>query len=169
MKELTKEEIQDQIIVECRSFGIDWAMGLAIAEVESDFNPWAVRFEPNWKYPYQVDKMARSMNPVITSATEGVLQATSWGVMQLMGTVARELGYRDHLTRLVDPALNISLGLRHLARLKRTGYTVDDWIASYNAGSPKKFPNGIYANQAYVDKVGRAWERWKSRSKAVVG
>jgi len=49
-----------------------------------------------------------------TAGTERILQRTSWGLMQIMGAVARERGFRGWLTELCDPAVNLEWGCRHL-------------------------------------------------------
>ena len=77
----------------------------------------------------------------------------SWGPMQIMGSVAREIGYADHLTKLLDPAIGILWGSKKLAKLSRIYKSQDDVIASYNAGSPVKTMKGELMNQAYVDGV----------------
>lgn len=165
--EVTK--IIRQVVLDLKC-GLDPLMVLAIAEVESALVPHAVRYEPHWRYFTMVDKYAKSMRPPVTTETERVMQSTSWGVMQVMGSVARELGHKTHLTELVDPRLSTEYGVRHLMRLRRQDYTDLDLISAYNSGRAYKFPNGRYANQNYVDKVETAWMRLKlAESPVVIG
>jgi soluble lytic murein transglycosylase-like protein len=77
----------------------------------------------------------------------------SWGVMQVMGGLARDLGYQGHLPNLCDPNLNINYATLYIQRLRRRWPEESDVIAAYNAGSPRKRASGMYENQRYVDKV----------------
>lgn len=75
--------------------------------------------------------------------------------MQVMGVVARELGFDGILTELCDEELGIAYGCKQLVRLKKwqRGYSESDIIAAYNAGSARFDKQGNYENQSYVDKV----------------
>ena len=130
---------------------IDPYLVAAIVQTESGGNPWTVRFEPKWRYFLHVREYADSN--LITVKTEEIMQATSWGLMQVMGTVARELGLKDIITRLTDPDVNLSYGCKKLRMLSWNAETESDVIAAYNAGSVRKTPGGMYENQRYVDKV----------------
>ena len=87
----------------------------------------------------------------------------SWGLMQVLGAVARERGLRSkYLSALTEPMIGIRFGCAHLAWFRdKKGYSGDDMIAAYNAGSPRK-KNGIYVNQGYVDKVNRHFREIKN-------
>lgn len=141
-----------------KSYALDPLLVEAICITESSKNPYATRYEPGWSYFTKIDHYAKRCVPAITSETERVQQAMSWGLMQIMGSVARELGFIDNLSMLVVPEVNLKLGCRHFIRLKREGYTVNDQIAAYNAGSARKAANGLYVNQQYVDKVVGKWK-----------
>lgn len=114
-------------------------------------NPWAVRFEPGYKYFVNpVDFAHRSF---ISVDTERTLQATSYGLMQVMGGVCREHGYVDDLIKLPShPEIALTLAVKHLKQ-KIERYGLFEAISAYNAGSPRKTPGGMYINQVYVDKV----------------
>jgi soluble lytic murein transglycosylase-like protein len=51
------------------------------------------------------------------------------------------------------PETNITLGCRHLRSFMERHKNVVDAVASYNAGSPRKGPDGKLVNQSYVDSV----------------
>jgi soluble lytic murein transglycosylase-like protein len=107
----------------------------AIVTIESGGDPFAWNPEP--AYRYYVDcrngKPFRKVTPAEISAEyppadfpclagdrdqEWWGQQASWGLMQVMGAVARELGYRKpYLTELVDVRLNLFFGCLLLARL----------------------------------------------------
>lgn len=135
-----------------RAADVDTMLALAIAEVESAGDPLACRFEPGWKYHYNVEQFARQCR--ITPETERILQSCSFGVMQVMGTVARELGFSENILKLADVNLGAKYGCLKLKSLKSILRTTEDVIAAYNAGTPRRDPaTGKYMNQAYVDKV----------------
>lgn len=153
----------NEIILKYASiYELDPLMVLAIIKVESQGNPHVTRFEPNYKYFYRVDEFAKKLSPPATFDTERVHQQTSWGLMQIMGAVAREHGFTGHIPQLLDPDTNISYGCKHLARVRRAGYSDLDQIAAYNAGIARKMITGIYVNQGYVTKVLYALEKLKN-------
>jgi len=155
-----REYIMDLIKAECKLLGFnDIALIYAIIETESNWNPFAVRYEPHWKYIVPVSNtMLKKMG--ITRETEEQLQKFSWGLMQVMGAVARELNYSEILTKLITPQDNINVGVRKVIELFKKYKNLEDVIASYNAGSPRKV-DGKYVNQSYVDKVLSAYRKYK--------
>lgn len=123
----------------------------AIVQTESSNNKWAVRFEPHYKWLFKTKDHAKDNG--ITEATETVFQMTSFGLCQIMGAVARELGLKGPIFQLFDEKTNLEYSAKLLKRLAAKYKERDDIIAAYNAGSPIKGLNGTYRNQAYVDKV----------------
>jgi soluble lytic murein transglycosylase-like protein len=65
---------------------LDAALVCAICEQESAWNPWAIRYEPAFFAHY----VAPRLNAGKISNTEAQARAFSWGLMQVMGQVARE-------------------------------------------------------------------------------
>lgn len=144
----------------------------AIIKTESGDNEFAVRFEPLYRYvvdchtnkPFRVltqSEIASCSAPVgFTShagsaSTEWVGQRTSWGPMQIMGAVARELGYKGFFPGLCGE-LGVEYGVAHFVRLFKRFYNdhgMPGVIAAYNAGSPRYQKGKGFANQEYVDKV----------------
>lgn len=131
--------------------GLDPDLVIAIAETESYFDELACRFEANWKYLVNVEGFARGAR--ISQDTERILQMCSWGFMQVMGSVARELGWKGNLLELTRPELGVKFGCLKLKELMKKYNHQDDVIAAYNAGSPRKTDHGRYVNQLYVNKV----------------
>lgn len=131
----------------------------AIVHVESSNNKWACRFEPHYKYLYQTKENARDNG--ITEATETVFQMTSWGLCQVMGAVARELGLKGTIFQLLDEKTNLIYSAKLLKKLAGRWKERDDIIAAYNAGSPIQDLKGYYKNQGYVDKVNDALDAIK--------
>ena len=123
---------------------------LAVCYVESSFNEWACRYEPGYRWI-----------PDDLSATERMCQMTSWGLMQVMGGVAREYGMTGDLTKLCLPTIGLKYGMMHLRRFFDKYKNWTDALASYNGGSPRKNPEGKLINQSYVDKVLKAWASYE--------
>lgn len=93
--------------------GLDPALVCAIVEQESSWNPWAMRYEPLF--------FAKYVAPLYTnnkiSASEAYARGFSWGLMQVMGQVAREHGYTEpFLSSLCDPADALVLGCKVLRK-----------------------------------------------------
>jgi soluble lytic murein transglycosylase-like protein len=100
----------------------------AFVFVESSDQAQAIRFEPHI-YELLTTKLPH------TPPTERMQQATSWGLMQVMGMVARERGYQGTCVALcVDPELALTLGCKQLAHLKARTSSEDEMIRAYNTG-----------------------------------
>ena len=85
----------------------------AIIEQESAWNPWALRYEPSFYAKYIAPRMATG---AIASATEAHARAFSWGLMQVMGQVAREHGFTGaSLAALCEPVTAVDIGCRVFA------------------------------------------------------
>ena len=134
----------------CVIIGLDSKLARAIAQHESNYNQYAVRFEPKWKYFEYPEKFAQALG--ITLETERTLQMMSFGPMQVMGSVCRELGYSLCLTELFNLSEGVHMGCLKLQSLCNKYSVLSDVISAYNQGSPLK-ENGIYKNQNYVDSV----------------
>lgn len=148
---------------------------MAIVSQESDGEPYAWNPEPRYRYLWDVKRQApfralsdferESETPPHDFPTLGGdhdqewwAQQASWGLMQVMGAVARERGFRDtYLPALLDPDTNLEYGCRHLSWLFSRFYFQHGWAgvaAAYNAGAPRRVPvTGPYENQGYVDQV----------------
>ncbi len=93
--------------------GLDAALVCAVVEQESNWNTWAIRYEPLF--------FAKYVAPLYTNnkvgATEAYARGISWGLMQVMGQVAREVGVNaPFLSMLCDPAAGLAAGCKVLRR-----------------------------------------------------
>jgi soluble lytic murein transglycosylase-like protein len=78
-----------------------------MVEQESSWNPWAIRYEPQFYTRY----VARLIASERLSETEARARATSWGLLQVMGQVAREHGFSGlSLAELCDSRCGLALG-----------------------------------------------------------
>jgi len=72
-----------------------------------------MRYEPAFFAKY----VASLYTKYKVSATEAYARGMSWGLMQVMGQVARENGFTDHyLSGLCDPAAGVDLGAAYCAK-----------------------------------------------------
>ncbi len=85
----TRAELISLARAAATAHSLDPALVCAVVEQESAWNPWAIRYEPGF--------LARYVAPLFTagkiSATEAYARSFSWGLMQIMGQVAREHGF----------------------------------------------------------------------------
>lgn len=145
-----------QIARSADAFDLPRELVLAVCQVESNFNPWACRHEPGYRYLWDVTSnrpcqvrpdIAAQRQPLagfkgpagVSALTEWITQQTSWGLMQVMGAVAREFGFRGHLPQLCFPTDGLTYGCRHLVNLKRAHYAAHGWagvVSAYNSGRP---------------------------------
>ncbi len=146
---------EELIASHARILGVHPEILACFVAIESGFHPSVVRYEPNWKYSLTPDLFSRKLG--ISARTEFELQKFSWGLLQIMGTVAREVGFDGHLTELCYPDVGLQIGgLKVLQVLQKFGASTDA-VASYNGGSPFKSPDGLYLNQEYVDRFLSEW------------
>lgn len=159
--------------------GLSPLLVAAIITTESAGNTYAWNPEPKYRWFWNVatNKPFRTLSQAEIDSEippldfpylagdrdqEWWAQQASWGLMQIMGAVARENGFtRRYLTQLVDEEDSIEYGCRQLLRLKGRYHQDHGWpgvIAAYNAGSPRrsKARPTLYENQSYVDKVMKA-------------
>ena len=122
----------------------------AVCEQESNWNPWALRYEPRF--------LSKYVAPLYTagkiSATEAYGRSMSWGLMQVMGQVAREHGFDGaFLPELCDPAIGLEIGCRVLAhKLGAAGGNAEKALLLWNGG----------ANAGYAAQVLARAEKYKT-------
>lgn len=111
----------------------------ALCEHESSWNPWATRFEPAFE--------ARYVKPALPSmpSTLELTKAMSFGLGQIMGETAIELGFQGRfLTELCDPDTGMDFAVRKLHRCvmihppEKDDYSVA--LLAYNGGSDPTYP-----------------------------
>ena len=151
------------VIQEPESLFVDELLVAAMIQKESLGQTCATRYEENWNHDWLVRPVFHASNNKITSQTEIMHQKTSWGLMQVMGAVARELGFEGNLVELCNPEVGIKYGIKKLLELQKDYSKMEDVVAAYNAGSPRMSTvrKGEYVNQKYVDDVMRYYGELK--------
>lgn len=130
------------------TYALDPALVCAVCHHESaNWNTWASRYEPGFFDKY-VPQDAKTFGNVCSVDTERRLRATSFGLMQIMGQVARERGFTgEYLTELCDPLNGIEYGCRELARrMKNANGDVRKALLGYNGGGNPNYPNLVLAH-----------------------
>jgi soluble lytic murein transglycosylase-like protein len=148
---LSKDELKPFIQDASQRTGVPENLIYSVIMTESGGDPYAIRYEHHFNYLLSTDLFAKSNQ--ITESTEAILQKCSLGLMQVMGAVARELGFKQSLLMLTSPNIGVNLGAKKLKTLIQKYNSTDDVLAAYNAGSPRRLEGGLYVNQAYVNKV----------------
>lgn len=124
----------DIINAAAKQYRVDSNLIKAIIRVESNWDPNAIRHEPQ-------------------------INDTSYGLMQILLNTGKMVSGNPSLTvaQLKDPTTNILLGTKYL-RSHLDRYPFDAAIAAYNAGKPyySKLIPGTFTNQGYVNKVKNA-------------
>lgn len=139
-----------QVSAASLSTGVEAALIKAVIAVESGFNPAAMNYgDPGY----------------------------AWGLMQMIPTTARGLGYTGPMGDLLtDTGQAILLGARLLRENQQRAGTVQGAVSAYNGGyrpslgfGQPKPGTGQYANQEYVDRVMDALRYFRSGGTAASG
>lgn len=142
-----------QIATAAKLHSLDPDIVEAMVLVESDGRAWAWNPEPTYRYLWNVRtgqpfrkltaSEASSKWPPPDFPTAGGDrdqewwgQQASWGLLQVMGAVARERGFSGlYLPELCDPVTNLTIGCRHYAAFLRwAGGDVWRAVGAYNGG-----------------------------------
>lgn len=135
-----------------QAHGLDASLVCAVIEQESSWNPWAMRYEPLFFAKYVASLYTNNK----VSASEAYARGFSWGLMQVMGQVARENGFTDHyLSGLCDPAVGVDMGCRVLRKKldSAPGDTAKGLLA-WNGGANPKYAVEVLARRgSYLSRT----------------
>lgn len=121
-------------------YHLDPAMICAVCEQESSWNPWAVRFEPAFEARY-----IKPAIPAMPTTTE-LCEAMSFGLMQIMGEVAKEFGFQGTFySALCDPDTGMDFGCRKLLRCFSIHGADESGLLAYNGGSNRQYGQQVLA------------------------
>jgi soluble lytic murein transglycosylase-like protein len=129
------------------SYALDPALVCAVVEQESAWNTFAMRYEPAF--------FAKYVAPLYTNnkvtASEAYARGFSWGLMQVMGQVARETGCdAPFLSILCDPQQGLAIGCKVLRKKfdAASGDTTRALLA-WNGGANAAYPVQVLARRAH--------------------
>ena len=143
-------EIRKEIENAAFKYGLDPDYVEAHIMVESSGEPQKTRFEPAF-YKTYIQPLLIKNN---LSPAESRGRATSYGLLQIMGQVARELGLEGNFNDLLTVSVGLEWGCKKLAQCyHKYPNDIHAGISAYNCGTPRLLKNGKLKNQEYVDKV----------------
>ena len=152
----SKESLVKMAEAAAENHGLDKALFCGLVSTESGWNPWAARYEPGFyrRYVEKMDKDQAKRFGAISLDTEKELRSTSFGLCQVMGQVARELGCKlTFLNELCDPEVGLEYGAKRLVQaFKRKKGDVREALLNYNGGGDKKYPDRVLANAKEFEK-----------------
>lgn len=121
---------------------LDPALVCAIVEQESAWDSCAIRYEAAFRTRY--------VAPLGLPATEEVARSISWGLMQVMGQVAREHGFAEKsLAALCDPAAALEIGCKvFAAKLNAAAQDVTRALNLWNGGGNRDYAPQVQARIA---------------------
>jgi hypothetical protein len=128
---------------------------------ESNHQRYAERVEANYvmgnrsyarRVRYEALAFSKANGGLPSYLTEVYQRGKSVTQFQIMGINVRALGYKGKYLSEIRLHEAFELFGRFVVGLKRRWPDRSDWIAAYNAGSPRK-KNGRYVNQSYVQCV----------------
>jgi soluble lytic murein transglycosylase-like protein len=124
-------------------YGLEATLVAAVCEQESDWEPGAVRFEPGF--------LKRYVEPLkLGDVLEELDRSTSWGLMQIMGQTARELGYAGSCPSLRDPETAVIYGCKKLQScFLKNGSHVATALLAYNGGGNPHYALQVMARIAH--------------------
>jgi soluble lytic murein transglycosylase-like protein len=140
---MTRDELISLARLTAAAHGLPPDLVCAQIERESEWNPWAIRFEPGFEARYVEPREGAEHMTV----TEAYARGFSWGLGQVLGEVAREFGFRgEFLSELSDPATGIEFQCRKLAKcLKDANGNVVKALETYNGGARPQYASEVLA------------------------
>lgn len=145
-------ELKNVLSVVSAKNKLDIELVAAVILQESSANKYAIRYEPVFLTKYVEKTKTWDLASCGNWETEKTSRATSWGLMQVMGLVARERGFKKKfLSELTDPFENISIGCLHLSTLIKSKKNEIRGLLAYNGGGDPTYPQRI--------------EKWRDRIK----
>jgi soluble lytic murein transglycosylase-like protein len=120
--------------------GLDAALVCAVVEQESGWDTDSIRYEPAF--------FERYIKPITNlTQTEAQGRAFSWGLMQVMGQVARENGFGGlYFPSLCEPAIGLDVGCAVLAgKLKRANGDTSQGLLFWNGGGNSDYAAEVLA------------------------
>jgi soluble lytic murein transglycosylase-like protein len=123
------------------------ALVCAVVEQESSWNPWAMRYEPAFFAKYVAALYTNNK----VSASEAYARGFSWGLMQVMGQVAREAGFAEpFLSALCDPADGLDIGCKVLKKkLDAMAGEVTRGLLAWNGGGNPAYASQVLARRPH--------------------
>jgi soluble lytic murein transglycosylase-like protein len=122
--------------------GVDETLVCAVVEQESGWETHAMRYEPGFRAHY--------VAPLRLPPTEEIARSISWGLMQVMGQVAREHGFTGKfLSALGEPNVGMAIGCDVLAgKISAAGNDIWRALEFWNGGANPDYAAQVIARVA---------------------
>lgn len=130
----------DMVVSESLKAGLDPGLVCAVVHSLSQWMPASINHAPSDLIP------GWDITP-----EEANNQQTTFGLFQFTGQQAREAGYKDNLTSLLDPPVNIQLGIKILKDSLQRTPKVEVGLMCYLGRSRAMLVPGILA---FVERYG---------------
>ncbi len=143
---MEKPELIKLAVATARLANLDPALVCAIVEQESNWDPWAVRYEPAFDRRYIL--------PMRLRPTLEILRSCSWGLMQVMGETARDNGFGDSPVTLLEPSTGLLIGCHVLSGdMDRAKGVLTDALLRWNGGANPSYADQVLARRANYKAV----------------
>lgn len=136
--------------------GLDPILVCAVVEQETEgtWNPLCIRFEPDFLRRYVEPILAEGKikhDRLVSVSTEEFARCFSWGLLQVMGEVAREYGFvRPWLSELTIPAIGLDIGCKILSsKIAGRGGDVVRGLQAWNGGSNPTYATEVLARKPH--------------------
>jgi soluble lytic murein transglycosylase-like protein len=118
---------------------LDHTLVCAIVEQESSWDTYSLRYEPAFR--------SRYVAPLGLPLSEEITRSISWGLMQVMGQVAREHGCAaKFLSALCEPATGLEIGCSVLAsKMSAAAGDLPLALALWNGGANPDYSSEVLA------------------------
>lgn len=135
---------------EKNSLNVELFASLIMQESGGKVDAW--RYEPNFYRTYleklTIEEMQGFVPNNILLDDEKRLRSVSWGLTQILGETARELGFEGDLDiDLFDPATNLEYGAKYLAKCFARHPDEREALLAYNGGSDDTYPDRVLARK----------------------
>jgi soluble lytic murein transglycosylase-like protein len=115
---------------------LDPTLVCAVVEQESGWDPYSMRYESSF--------CARYVAPLGLSPTEEIARSISWGLMQVMGQVAREHGFTGKfLSALCAPESGLEIGCVILVTKMSAAGDVARALELWNGGANPDYASEV--------------------------
>lgn len=159
--EFSAYDLRTLILESCAQFDLNPQLVSAIILQESGGKPWLSRYEEGFYLKYVKDKTRASLighvPTRISLITEKLNRSCSYGLMQIMGQVAREQGFAgESLLALCTPQTNLFYGCTFLVKCLNNR-TIEQALLRWNGGGNKEYDNEVLAridNKEYTKLIG---------------
>lgn len=146
---MTRDELIALAQKKAAEHGLSPKIFCGLVERETQWNAWKIRYEPGF-YEEYVQKMVNA--GAIHDETEAHGRAISWGLGQVMGETAREMGFTGDFAQLCEPETGLEYTARILRHdIDRASANVTAALQRYNGGkNPNYAAEVLQLSQKYA-------------------